>query len=557
MLSPYCVTLVSCLIIHFQIFSSYSIFNSNQPVFFFASIILGLSNLLYPLCGWITEVCGNNFRMIRWSFLVMLIATILMSIPLFGVIKQHGGGQMSILDITSGTLSVIVFTTALGMYEANAIQYGMDQMMDASSEQLSSFIHWYYWCANFGPLLGSCIIIGSSAVKAEAGFISPHKSNVYISVISLVVLCVQTFTLLAGFLLTSCAKRFLMVEQISRNSLKIIYKVLLYSYHHKYPERRSAFTYWENDIPSRIDLGKEKYGGPFTYEQVEDVKTFFRLLLLIVSLFGFHLLGDGYSLSSYIVCNFGCPQTEQLLSIVTNTQHIPMIVVLICIPILECVRKYSPSLYFFLPNMLTRKWIGLFVALLAQTLTVIIYTFPPASQQSLYDQPICSRLQVISEKTSLIQTCLKVNSDMNKLTHKMNDSLSTMVYITIILLVLQGITYILIFMTTLEFICAQATNSMKGLLIGIWYSMLSIKFLVVNNLDVHPLLLAPFSWSIYNGIKGFGIFLSIVFFCFVTKRYTYRKRNEIVNERAIIEEIHERELLLNVSIESYNGINNS
>ena len=29
------------------------------------------------------------------------------------------------------------------------------------------------------------------------------------------------------------------------------------------PERRSAFTYWEEDIPRRIDLGKSKYGGPF------------------------------------------------------------------------------------------------------------------------------------------------------------------------------------------------------------------------------------------------------------------------------------------------------
>ena len=35
-------------------------------------------------------------------------------------------------------------------------------------------------------------------------------------------------------------------------------------------------------IPSRIDLGKHKYGGPFTTEQVKDVKTFLRLILVIV-----------------------------------------------------------------------------------------------------------------------------------------------------------------------------------------------------------------------------------------------------------------------------------
>ena len=56
------------------------------------------------------------------------------------------------------------------------------------------------------------------------------------------------------------------ISQVSKKPLKIIFGVLTYSLKHKYPERRSAFTYWENDIPSRIDLGEEKYGGPFTYE---------------------------------------------------------------------------------------------------------------------------------------------------------------------------------------------------------------------------------------------------------------------------------------------------
>ena len=39
------------------------------------------------------------------------------------------------------------------MYEANAIQFGMDQMLEASSRKLSSFIHWYYWSLHLGPLI--------------------------------------------------------------------------------------------------------------------------------------------------------------------------------------------------------------------------------------------------------------------------------------------------------------------------------------------------------------------------------------------------------------------
>ena len=80
-------------------------------------------------------------------------------------------------------------------------------------------------------------------------------------------------------------QKFLHIEEIKRNPLKTVMQVLKYSYRHNQPEHISAFCYCENKLPSRIDLGKSKYGGPFTYEQVEDVKTMFMLLLLILSLF--------------------------------------------------------------------------------------------------------------------------------------------------------------------------------------------------------------------------------------------------------------------------------
>ena len=109
--------------------------------------------------------------------------------------------------------------------------------------------------------------------------------------------------------------------------------------------------------------------------------------------------------------------------------------------------------------------------------------------------------------------------------------------------ILHGLAYLLVFMTVLEFICAQAPYTMKGLLIGIWYANLSIKYLVVNILDEY--MVETTTWNIYHGVKGLGIFLSIASFFWVYKFYCYRERDEIVNEQAIIEEQYERELLLN------------
>ena len=76
------------------------------------------------------------------------------------------------------------------------------------------------------------------------------------------------------------APKWLIIEPKSPQSLKTIYQVLKFAAKHKSPLNRSALTYWEEDIPSRLDLGKSRYGGPFTTEQVEDVKTFFKIVLV-------------------------------------------------------------------------------------------------------------------------------------------------------------------------------------------------------------------------------------------------------------------------------------
>ena len=102
-----------------------------------------------------------------------------------------------------------------------------------------------------------------------------------------------------GVFLLQHYKRHLNVDHVGHSPFTMIYKIVKYAWQHKCPVNRSAFTYWENDIPSRIDLGKNKYGGPFTNEEVEDTKTFFCILLLLFSLLGLHLSTNGFSVTSY------------------------------------------------------------------------------------------------------------------------------------------------------------------------------------------------------------------------------------------------------------------
>ena len=75
-----------------------------------------------------------------------------------------------------------------------------------------------------------------------------------IVIVTVLVVCKDGITLLL-LLLT---KKHLYIERAGLNPFKNIYKVLKYSWKHKVPEHRSAFTYWEEDIPRRIDLGKRQ-----------------------------------------------------------------------------------------------------------------------------------------------------------------------------------------------------------------------------------------------------------------------------------------------------------
>ena len=149
------------------------------------NVCRGLLYLLYPVCGWIAEVYSSNFKFIKWSIITSLLASIVSCISelvrilfvkrvisyarLLCSIVLSIGGLLRMLSIKYFhsiihadehpefglvvAISIASTLISLNMYEANAIQFGMDQMIEASSQQLSSFIHWYFWCAHAAALV--------------------------------------------------------------------------------------------------------------------------------------------------------------------------------------------------------------------------------------------------------------------------------------------------------------------------------------------------------------------------------------------------------------------
>ena len=115
--------------------------------------------------------------------------------------------------------------------------------------------------------------------------------------------------------------------------------------------------------------------------------------------------------------------------------------------------------------------------------------------------------------------------------------------------ILQGLSFLLVFMSAIEFICAQAPLRLKGLLIGLWYASLSVHYLLVEVPDIYIPLTDGTTWEIIQEVKAFLIALSLIFFAYVSGRYRYRVRDEVVNEQYLIEEIYEREILIAAEME--------
>ena len=211
-------------------------------------------------------------------------------------------------------------TTGVGLFEANAIQFGLDQLLEAPTPKLIAFINWYYWTHKVVQLVAMYLTVGLHVFDTSLKKFPQYEARAIRDGLLFTAVAILCLAAVGSLVLFHKSKRHLYILRAGLNPFKNIYKVLKYSWNHKVPEHRSAFTYWEEDIPHRIDLGKNKYGGPFTNEEVEDTKTFLRILPLLLCLFGYHLAGDGYSAPDQLQ-RTSCPSLPVLLLIVLNPLH--------------------------------------------------------------------------------------------------------------------------------------------------------------------------------------------------------------------------------------------
>ena len=433
------------------------------------NLVLSILNFVYPVCGYLGERWTRYYVIMTGTFIasggcIMLQIVLLLE----NILETHNDDLVFALAIT-GT---VAFSCGLGLFSANIIQFSADQFPGgASSQQLASFARWWVFTLSFamsiGLSLGACL-----SLLQESNLV------VYLMV------CILFLFSIAVIMIGVCFRRKFTIESPrSVDPVKLIHQVIKYAWKHKYPERPSSFTYTDNNTPSRLDFGKERYGGPFTTDQVESVKCFGRTLAVLLSSILFcrnFLISDDYTEQNIFLLTDDTFSDSLLYSINTNT------VLIVMIPVLQLI--VMPCFPWLVPSTLKRMWFGLF-------LNVLCF---------------------------VVATILKLVN------------IANFKYFIFDFNIISSVGSALIVFSSLEFIFAQAPCDMQGLLIGIWFIQFGEQAIILYLFKK-----ASLFYCVTTGL----LILSLVAYSVTVYYYKYRVRNELsdINVQARIEEVYERD----------------
>lgn len=495
----------------------YSIqYHSHHEKELYDNVQSALTILIYlslPVCGLLADFRCGRLNIAIASAIIGAVCS-LMYVLL----------SVSVISIETSTIFVFVVNPVLlytrCYFEVFLLCLGTEQLIDMSSNsnQLSSYIWWHNWCTILGIMIttfSTCLFEAHKATFATYA-ISAH-------LMFLIVIIMTAFIM----------KRWITQYSYTENPLKLIFSVLCFAARNKYPINRSALTYWEEVEPSRINLGKAKYGGPFLEKDVESVKTFFRLLPLVTIItminFPYQTLG-----------RFTQEDMSLRQCLLSGTYFIVYCVTLFVIPIYQFIIKPYCFSQFSL-SMLRRIGVGIALTVLAKLgyLAIDLSITTPAYIN--HNETICL-LQTVSSNTS----ALLVDTS----------------YYLLIPDCINAIGILFIMPGSLEFVFAQAPSNMNILLIGLWYSLSALYrmagWMMIKPFKAASQYLAPSCEAYVLSMNFMVMLISLILFLLFSRRYKFHSHEDVFNAHLTAElyyenEFHKREAYGSISSISSNS----
>ena len=178
-----------------------------------------VSAVLLVIAGWLAVYFGQ-YKVMKISIWVIWLGSVGGTLLLL-IYSLSSVDALKYISIVVAYACVTIGSSGLSV---NAIPFGTDQMLGASSEIISAFIHWFVWAMYTGRASGHivnflpCIGMGDDQTCLV--------SMLFTVAVSSVALCLD-------FL----CRNWLVIEPVSQNPLKFIYSVLKYAASYKHPAR--------------------------------------------------------------------------------------------------------------------------------------------------------------------------------------------------------------------------------------------------------------------------------------------------------------------------------
>ena len=411
--------------------------------------------LFYPLAGYLADTRCGRYKTIIYSlcsFITLFLVVVVI---------------MAVVSISSHLLSSVSYAF-LGLllppfpsyifFSANVIQFGMDQLHDSPTEDSVLFIHWFVLTSYLAFVFFKALALVN--VPSAIGLVIFGLSTLVVT------LCIAW-----------CKKQWFSGVYALRNPYMLIVKVIRFARRHRAPVRRSAFTYCEDELPSRFDLGKEKYGGPFSTEEVEDVKAFLGIVCLLMTFWSvfttdiarnglvyglsYHLddcwysniltdcggknitLGDHFLVfKNYIRSTLKTGILSDLLIVIFILLYIYLLQPFICHTTVCCIRCCKG----ILAGMLNHIGFGM-IFLSLSLLSALI-------------------LDVVKHKLHPSEACLLRSTPNSNQNYDSSSRYFISEWYLVVPFTFNALGYTLFYTAAYEFLCTQSPNAMKGLLIG-------------------------------------------------------------------------------------------
>ncbi len=450
----------------------------------------------YPLAGYLADNKFGRYKTILTSLEVLLffLGISIIMVILINTIEENNT-IVDAIALTINILASLVMIICNILFYANVIQFGIDQLHDSPADYQNLFLYWYVWTYYAGLILSEGIIQ-----------IETQNINVYIwlEITYLISIFLFLFTTL---FISIYNQQWFLIDSARRSPYKLVYKVTKFSCQHKVPIHRSAFTYCEDVIPSGLNLGKNKYGGPFTTEEVEDVKAFYGILKILFALsFSFFLklpcdavLYRNFHVSHHINSSSEDYDSLNISNLLWHTNIFSSVIIILGIPVFVFIlRPFCSHL-----SMLKAMGFGVLLRVLSVTCTLT--------------------MDIIAHSENHQLECMFYESQSN---------ITMSIYPNSILYIqhtLYFLSYLFIYISLYRFICAQSPHSMKGLLIGLSYAVRGISEFFAS------VLIVPFvyirqsfpscgmEYYLVNIVVGV---VGIVVYVVVSRKYKLRERDE-------------------------------